>query len=131
MPAFLVSGPNRCCRASPQNTASDVGTESTPHRKSHFRRASMGSANFVFSGLSAGESSQALTKQGTGFSNHVRYLSYAAAINESTVKSLRSCSTRMACNPRAVSPPVSTYKGKSSFFGLSGPAADHGQLFEL
>src|SRR5215471_20278053 len=52
-------------------------------------------------------------------------------MSESTVKSFLSRKTLIACSPRAVSPPVSTYGGKSSFFGLSGPAADHGELFEL
>src|SRR5438876_854350 len=57
-------------------------------------------------------------------------------MSESSVKSFLPSSTRMACRPRAVSPPVSTYGGKSSFFGLDGlaadrpmPRAEHGELF--
>src|SRR5262249_10153806 len=55
-----------------------------------------------------------------------------AARKLSSVKSLLSFSTLMACTPRGDSDvPRSTYTGKFSRLGLSGPAADHGQLFTL
>jgi hypothetical protein len=36
-----------------------------------------------------------------------------------------------AWRPRADAVPVSTYAGKSAFFGLLAPAADHGQSLLL
>src|SRR4051794_14766577 len=66
------------------------------------------------------------------FWNQGRKLSYAAARNDSRVKSFFSPNTRSAWTPRADSNRfVSTYTGNISFFGLLGPAADHGQLLEL
>src|SRR2546423_15220394 len=53
-------------------------------------------------------------------------------MSEETVKSVLFCSTRVAWTPRADSElPVSTYAGKSAFFGLFAPAADQGQLLTL
>src|SRR5260370_22378116 len=55
--------------SSPQNTASDVGTDVTDHRRSHVRRSAICSANFALKGLLAGVSSQALSNAWLGLSN--------------------------------------------------------------
>ncbi len=39
--------------------------------------------------------------------------------------------SRRAWTARGFSLPLSTYAGKSAFFGLLAPAADHGELLEL
>ena len=58
--------------SSPQNTASEVGTEPTDHRQVPRPEEAICSAVFAFSGLSAGVWSQAWISAGSGFSNHVR-----------------------------------------------------------
>ena len=55
----------RCQSSSPQNTASVVGTEATPQRKSQVRSSAICSASFALSGAPAGSASQAFTSGGT------------------------------------------------------------------
>src|ERR1700675_1555147 len=71
-PPLLASPPNRRRTSSPQNTASEVGTEVALQRKSHLRRSAICSASFAFWGLVDEASSQALTRAGIVFSNQGR-----------------------------------------------------------
>ena len=72
MPAFFAASPSAPPTSSPQNTASEVGTDATAQRRSHPRSSSICSASFAFSGSPAGAASQALISAGIGFSNHGR-----------------------------------------------------------
>src|SRR5690349_12636998 len=72
MPALLASAPARRCSSSPQNTAREVGTDSTPHRRSQLRSSRICSATFDFTGLEDGVSFQALSRAGIGLSNQGR-----------------------------------------------------------
>src|SRR5580658_3882089 len=58
--------------SSPQNTASEVATESTAQRRSQARSSSIWPANFCFKGFDDRVSSYARMRAGSGLSNHVR-----------------------------------------------------------
>src|SRR5206468_13116481 len=60
---FRSSGPTRRSRTSPQKTASEVGTDATPQRKSQLRSSATGSAVLAFRGSSFGVSSQPLRSE--------------------------------------------------------------------